>query len=197
MGVRIRQAGEADRDVVRDLLHRAFREDPVSSWIFPGPEQRERAHPLMMGTFVDLVLAEGRVDLADEGAAAALWLDIPAGEPEADDGAARLRAAVDPDNERIELIAHLPAKLHPHHEAHAYLWMIGVDPDRQGEGLGSALLDPVLERCDREGRAAYLEASTARSRELYRRLGFDDHATPLRLPDGGPLMYPMWRAPRG
>jgi ribosomal protein S18 acetylase RimI-like enzyme len=196
MGVRIRQAVGADRGVVQNLLHRAFYDDPVSSWVYPEPAHRDRVHPLMMGAFFDVVFAHGQVDLADEGAAA-LWLDTPAGMPEPDDGAAQLRAALDPYNERIELIGSLTAGIHPHHEAHVYLWMIGVGPDRQGEGLGSALMEPVLARCDREGRAAYLEASTTRSRGLYRRLGFEDHGTPLRLPYGGPLMYPMWRAPQG
>ncbi|MFF0743863.1 GNAT family N-acetyltransferase [Streptomyces sp. NPDC004111] len=196
MGVHIRQAGEEDRGEAQDVLHRAFHDDAVSSWVFPDLEQRSRVHPQMMGAFFDVVLAHGRVDLAAEGGVA-LWLDTPAGAPEPDDGAARLRAALDPDNERIELIGSLTAAVHPHHEAHLYLWMIGVHPDRQGEGLGSALMLPVLEQCDRDGRAVYLEASTARSRELYRRLGFEDHGTPLRLPEGGPLMYPMWRAPRG
>ncbi|MFI5802301.1 GNAT family N-acetyltransferase [Streptomyces sp. NPDC051561] len=197
MGVHIRQATGADRDVVVGVLHKAFRTDPVSQWVFPDPGHRDQVHPHMMGAFTDLVLAAGRVDLADEGAAAALWLDTPAGAPEPDDGPAQLRAALDPYNERIELIASLTTQTHPHHEAHLYLWMIGVHPDWQGEGLGSALMTPVLERCDREGKAAYLEASSTRSRELYRRLGFADHGTPLRLPYGGPLMYPMWRAPQG
>lgn len=197
MGVQIRQAGEADREMVQNLLHRAFYDDPVSSWVYPDPADRDRVHPLMMASFFDTVLAHGWVGLADEGAAAALWLDTPAGEPEADDGTVETPASVDPDNERIDLIGTLTAEIHPHHAAHVYLWMIGVDPDRQGEGLGPALMGPVLERCDREGKAAYLEASSARSRELYLRLGFDDHGVPLRLPDGGPLMYPMWRDPQG
>lgn len=66
---------------------------------------------------------------------------------------------------------------------------------RQGEGLGTALIGSALDRCDREGRAAYLEASSARSRLLYERLGFEAAGEPLLLPDG-PHMWPMWREPR-
>lgn len=53
----------------------------------------------------------------------------------------------------------------------------------------------VLERCDRDGVPAYLEASSARSRRLYERLGFTFMGTTVDLPDG-PAMWPMWREPQ-
>jgi ribosomal protein S18 acetylase RimI-like enzyme len=107
----------------------------------------------------------------------------------------QLRNAVDPDNERVELIGRLTAGIHPGDRAHEYLWMIGVAPGRQGEGLGSALIGAVLDRCDSDGVPAYLEASSDRSRKLYERLGFELLGSPLTLPDG-PQMFPMWREPR-
>jgi RimJ/RimL family protein N-acetyltransferase len=70
-----------------------------------------------------------------------------------------------------------------------------VAPERQGEGLGTALVRSVLDRCDREGLPAYLEASNAGSRRLYERLGFALTGRPLDLPDG-PRMWPMWREPQ-
>src|SRR5688500_5386289 len=60
---------------------------------------------------------------------------------------------------------------HPH-EPHYYLPLAGVTPDRQGRGIGSALLQPVLDRCDRDGVPAYLEATSERNRALYERHGF-------------------------
>jgi GNAT superfamily N-acetyltransferase len=201
MGVAIRTAGEADRELVVRLLDGAFQDDPVSNWVFPDPAQRRAKHPGLMAAFTDVVLAEGRVDLAEDGSACALWLSVPAGDHEGEGGGAdedapaQLRAAVDPDNERVELIGRLTADIHPEGRAHAYLWMIGVAPERQGEGLGGALIESVLDRCDREGLAAYLEASNDRSRALYERLGFVVTGGSLDLPDG-PRMWPMWRDPR-
>ncbi|MFD0317242.1 GNAT family N-acetyltransferase [Streptomyces flavalbus] len=196
MGVAIRTAVPDDRELIVRLLDAAFQDDPVSGWVFPGAEYRRTHHHKLMAAFTDIVLADGRIDLADDGAACALWLPTPA-EPHAedDDGPAQLRAAIDPDNERVELIAKLTADIHPAGRAHEYLWMIGVSPHRQGQGLGTALIASVLERCDREGLPAYLEASSERSRALYERLGFAQHGAALRLPDG-PLMWPMWREPR-
>ena len=78
---------------------------------------------------------------------------------------------------------------------HYYLDSLGVAPEWQGKGLGSALMAPVLERCDSERMPAYLNAGSPRSRELYKRHGF--HVTEeFRLPDDGPPLWRMWRDPQ-
>ncbi|MEU6146316.1 GNAT family N-acetyltransferase [Streptomyces sp. NPDC047081] len=196
MGVTVRAAGEGDRELVVRLLDEAFQDDPVSNWVFPTEEHRRTTHPGLMAAFTDVVLAAGRVDVTEDGGACALWLSVPADAAHDDEeGPAQLRAAVDPDNERVELIGRLTQDIHPAGRAHEYLWMIGTAPGRQGEGLGTALITHVLDRCDQDGLPAYLEASSARSRALYERLGFQLIGSPLRLPDG-PLMWPMWREPR-
>lgn len=192
MALEIRQADQSDRDAVARLLDEAFRTDPVSSWVFPDPEHRAAVHGKFLGVFVDVALAEGRIDYAVDGSAAALWLRIPAGEPEGEDGIpAKMRAVADPENERCELVGRLTGAVHPTAEEHEYLLMIAVAP-----GRGSELMRPVLERCDREGVPAYLEASSERSKGLYERLGWEFTGEAVQLPEG-PLMWPMWRKPQG
>ena len=44
-----------------------------------------------------------------------------------------------------------------------YLAVMGVAPEWQGRGLGTALMSPALEALDAEGTPAYLEASTPRA----------------------------------
>ncbi|MCX4964736.1 GNAT family N-acetyltransferase [Streptomyces sp. NBC_00654] len=195
MGVRTRRADARDRDLVVSVLEEAFHHDPVSSWVFPEEEHRRAVHGKFLGVFVDVTLTEGRIDVLEDGTAAALWLPVPAGEPEEEDPTpALMRRTADPGNERCELVGRLTGAIHPHDRAHEYLLMIGVSPGHQGEGLGAALIEQVLERCDRDGVPAYLEASSARSRSLYERLGFTFMGTTVELPDG-PSMWPMWREP--
>ena len=52
-----------------------------------------------------------------------------------------------------------------HHpkERHWYLQMLGTQPDSQGKGVGSAIIAPVLEHCDRTGERIYLESSKERN----------------------------------
>lgn len=195
MGVAIRRAGQEDRAAVNALLDEVFQNDPVSAWVFPDQAQRQRKHGALMGAFLDSALSEGYVDVAVDGSAAALWLSVPAGgQPQDEGSAAELRQFVDPDNERVEAIARILEANHPTERAHEYLMLIAVDAAAQGQGRGTELITSVLARCDREGRAAYLEASSARSARLYERLGFASAGPEIVLPDG-PKMWPMWRDP--
>ncbi|MFC4035846.1 GNAT family N-acetyltransferase [Streptomyces polygonati] len=194
MGVPIRRGTESDRDMVVGLLHKAFTPDAVSRWIFPDPDHLERRHGVLMAAFHDMALAEGHVDLTEDGSAVALWTSVPAGD-HGDGDPVGFRVAIDPDNERIEQIARLTNAAHPTDRAHEYLMMIGVEPGLQGKGLGGDLINDALARCDRDGLPAYLEASSLRSRALYERLGFGFMGRTVDLP-GGPHMWPMWREPR-
>ena len=58
-------------------------------------------------------------------------------------------------------------------EAHWYLQAIGVDPDRQGRGLGTALVRDGLRRADEAGTRTYLETETEGNVAFYERLGFE------------------------
>ena len=55
---------------------------------------------------------------------------------------------------------------------HFYLSALGVEPARQGEGIGSALMRPVLEMATSTRLPAYLETATGRNVLLYERAGF-------------------------
>ena len=58
-------------------------------------------------------------------------------------------------------------------DPHWYVAAIGVDPARQGSGLGSKLMRAGMERADRENTATYLETETEANIGFYERLGFE------------------------
>ena len=51
--------------------------------------------------------------------------------------------------------------------------VMGAEPQWQGQGLGTALMRPVLERCNDKEIPAYPEATSPRNRALYQRHGFE------------------------
>ena len=57
-------------------------------------------------------------------------------------------------------------------EPHWYLYLLGVEPARQGRGVGRALLAPTLARADAGGVPCYLETQNSRNVGFYERLGF-------------------------
>jgi len=68
----------------------------------------------------------------------------------------------------------LEQRRHSHAPApHWYLSALGVAPERQGEGIGSALLAPVLASADANAAPCYLETAVGRNVLLYERHGFD------------------------
>jgi ribosomal protein S18 acetylase RimI-like enzyme len=91
-------------------------------------------------------------------------------------------------------VMELMEKHHPD-EPHWYLMLIGSDPSVRGAGFGQALMRSRLDRCDAEGVPAYLENSNPRNESYYLRFGFEVTGE-IKLPDGGPPMWPMWRDPR-
>ena len=79
---------------------------------------------------------------------------------------------------------------------HWYLWLLGVDPPRQRQGLGSALVRPVLTRADEEHVPCYLDTTRERNLTFYRRHGFEV-AYEGYFPRGGPHLWTLRREPRG
>jgi GNAT superfamily N-acetyltransferase len=78
--------------------------------------------------------------------------------------------------------------------SHYYLVTMATDPTRQGQGIGSALLEAGLRRCDKTQMPACLEATAERNLPLYERHGFELCGT-LTIPFGGPTVWLMWRSP--
>lgn len=187
---------DRERSAVPDVLAAAFQEDPVVGWMFPDATER----PRLQRAYYTAVLSQptARAYLDPRGDAAAIWLDLPAGQvpfadpQDTDVGGPDPLAVFGPHAERLGHLGGLLAEHHPHTEHHLYLACLGVRPDRQCGGLGSTLLRHRLSQADAERLPAYLEASSPRSRGLYLRHGFEDLGTPVQL-SGDLLIWPMWR----
>ena len=59
------------------------------------------------------------------------------------------------------------------HVPHYYLFVLGIDPARQRQGLGRALLRSLAARADGHRVSAYLETDRLTSVALYRSFGFE------------------------
>jgi GNAT superfamily N-acetyltransferase len=194
--VRVRHARRDDFGRLAEMLARAFYDDPVTSWFYPDHERRMR-HARRFFVIRQRQLADQElIFTTPELSGAALWT-----------GPGRWREDL---RQSLMMLPMLPVLLprivrsthgvreierrHPV-GLHYYLSVLGTEPRQQGEGIGSALLGPVLRRCDAEGVGAYLESSKESNVDFYARHGFAVTER-IELPDGPPLWL-MWREPNG
>ncbi len=198
MSPHVVRAEPRDHDAIVRVLVRAFDADPVVNYLLRRDAHRGRAFALCFAAFLKHVtMPHGETWIADNGAGAALW--TPPGRSNVSMrtilamGPSLLRAVGLSRARSMGAAANRVQRKHPH-TPHFYLFAIGVDPDQQGRGIGGALLQTVLRRCDAERMPAYLEASTPNNRRLYERHGFRATGEVMMAPDAPPVWL-MWRDP--
>ena len=192
----VKDGTAADLTGIADALVRAFHDDPVMLYLFPKQAGREKKLHAFFISDAKRALAKGAVHTTAGGAAqgGAIWM-AP--------GQWKLGG--------VELLSQLPLllrfgastpralgllskveKVHPK-EPHWYLAVLGTATEHQGKGVGSALLEPILTKCDTEGLPAYLESSKESNIPFYKRHGFE--VTDEVTAKNGPTLWPMWREP--
>ena len=195
----IRRAGATDTGAATSVLASAFAEDPMFAWLIGARTDTERRLPHMFGHFLAAELAKEHhaVDVVEGGGGVAIWHGVDDWKTPIRELARMAPAALRTFGRRLPRALRtlsMVEKAHPE-EPHLYLAVLGVSPDRQGQGLGGALLTAMTERCDTEGLAAHLENSNPRNEALYARHGFVPQG-PIDLPSGAPVLGAMWREPR-
>ena len=167
-------------DDIARVLGRAFYQDPLFTYFFPDDQRRQA---LSHHTFRFLALhAHHRGEICTTPGSvdgAAVWLPSQAlhrsvldmvrfgALPMLRQGPAAVKRQLDAGDAMQKVHDALMQK------PHAYLLLLGIDPQKQGQGLATRLLQPTLERLDREGQPAYLDTHNPDNVSLYRRFGFE------------------------
>ena len=168
----VRIARVEEIPAVLDVLKLAFGGDPAMRWTFARAEDYLRWQAPFMMAMAGLAFEHGTAFVTDDLGAAALWLP-PGVSADPELMGAVFARAIPPERHAIGgEVGEMMGRHHPT-EPHWYLPLIGVDPARQGRGLGSALLKHTLRLCDAQGLPAHLESSNPRNTPLYQRHGFE------------------------
>ena len=80
-------------------------------------------------------------------------------------------------------------------DPHWSLYTIGVDPDYQSRGYGSKIIQPILQMADSEGIPCYLDTSSERSLQFFRKWGFEV-VRDVTAPAYGPRYWVLVRKPQ-
>jgi len=158
----------------------AFQSDPLQTYVLPDSRERTERSPAHFAALLRYGHLFGEVFTthgAPVGAAVCLppdgWEVTP--ERAARAGLDQLPALM--GAEAVKRFDHVLAFLEPFHRRdvppkHWYVMVVGVIPARHGQGLGRALLRPVLDRADAEGLPCYLETAQPGNVPFYQKLGF-------------------------
>ena len=180
------------------VLERAFSPDPLFRWAFPNSITRPAALQRFMRVPVEYGLPYGRVTASHDARAVCVWLPPGPGITiprmiRSGMLAVPLRTGFGPfarfmaANDTMDKIHKARAP-----EPHWYLVVVGVDPELQGQGFGSAIVREGLALADRESMRSYLETSERRNLAFYERLGFRVLEEAM-LGNGGPQAWGMRR----
>jgi len=189
------RAGEADTGVLSQVIAEAFFSLAVCRWLIPDGAARRAAFPGFFQLYAEHAIQDGLVETTPDRAAAALW--IPGTGPAAPPGSytERLAAITGPYLDNFLAFDEALDRHHPAGTFHEYLAILAVRPDRQGQGIGTALLHARHAVLQDQGIPAYLVASDERTRRIYLDHGYADRGGPIEHADSV-RMYPMWREPR-
>lgn len=196
--IQIMPATGAEAPLVAGLIANAFHDLDAARWQIPDEHLRRTVLPAIFEGYVRYALGHGSVEVVRDVSAAAVWtIETGAPKPSPEPPSGRMVDALgDATAARVHAFDLALHEREPVGTPFEKLALLAVRPDVQCRGIGSVLLAHHLAGLDRQLIPAYLEASSERSRDLYLHFGFRDHGEPIRLLDG-PLMFPMWREPRG
>ncbi len=185
------------------MLGRAFFDNPMALFLLPDADTRSRPLTWMFDRTARYGLLFGEVyTTVDAVDGAAIWL-VPDGPPMTRENIAAAgmmempqQMGAEPFQRLMLMKGHFDElRQRDAPERHWYLWTLGVDPPRQGQGVGGALMQPVFALADREGLPCYLEADKAKNVPFYQRHGFEV-VEESDLPGGGMHYWTMKRPPQ-
>ena len=163
----------------RVALGRAFYDYNLMTYAAPNERRRGPAVTSLYGSLLWDSLRWGEVFVTPSVSGVACWLPPETAHPtfirQAMAGMLALPLRFGIAGFR-KLLAYdeMAVKLHHQHapRPHWYLSAIGVEPEFQGHGIGSAVMQPILARADAAGLDCYLETHRESNVRLYEKHGF-------------------------
>jgi ribosomal protein S18 acetylase RimI-like enzyme len=194
----VKDGSPSDIDSIADALVKAFHDDPVMMYMFRKEGGRDKKLRALFLSESSRALTRGALNTTTGGPAlgGAIWMapdkwktggfellgQIPL----------LLKMGLANTSRALSVLGQME-KIHPE-EPHWYLAVLGTAPEYQGKGVGSALVAPVLTKCDADLIPAYLESSKESNIPFYERHGFAVQGE-IHVKNG-PTLWPMWRDPQ-
>lgn len=172
----MKRAAYSDKNMIIEILSKSFDTNQSVNYIVKRDDKRQERIRSLMDYSFEMCYLFGEVYLSDDDKACALVLYpdkkkttlksilLDAGLLLNCIGISNTHKAMDRES-KIK-------KLQPQ-ETMYYLWFIGVDPKFQGSGVGSDLMNSLIDDSEKQQRPIFLETSTLRNLPWYKKFGFE------------------------
>jgi len=171
----MKNANYEDKSLVTDILTKSFDTNQSVNYIAKQDRKRLKRIRALMDYSFEVCYMFGDVFLSDDRKACALilypdkkkttlksiLLDIKL-----------ILSCIGVENIKKAIARESKIKQLQPKELMYYLWFIGVDPEHQNEGIGSVLLDEIINDSKNKQRPIYLETSTLKNLPWYKKYGF-------------------------
>ncbi|MGB4776245.1 MAG: GNAT family N-acetyltransferase [Daejeonella sp.] len=186
------RATSNDKELVAEILIRSFVDNKSINYIIKQDEKREQHLKHLMEYSFDICNLFGDVFLSDDKNGCALIVMPDRKKTTLKSILLDLKMALSVIglsniNKAISRESAIK-KIHPSVPIY-YLWFIGVEPSQQGNGVGSKLLNEIIQKGLSENRTICLETSTLKNIPWYEKHGFKTY----RELDFGYKLYCMKR----
>jgi ribosomal protein S18 acetylase RimI-like enzyme len=163
------------------MLSQAFKDDPINHYAFPNPEERAKKMSYAYQYVLRYNLRYGRVFTTSsqlegvsvwvhsDNLSSSFWRTLISG---AMWSGMRMGFGAGRRMEQLDnYVDEIHRKLVP--RKHWYLLILGIDPQHQGKGYASQLLNGMLRDTDEEGVPCYLETDGEQKVSMYQHFGFE------------------------
>ncbi|GAA4642940.1 GNAT family N-acetyltransferase [Pontixanthobacter gangjinensis] len=192
----IGKAVPADADAISETLALAFFDDPVFQWLFPDSTGRKQRMDAMFKLMFHYDVKHGYIRKSPDCHATSFWRSPGTAEiptlsviPMLIPLLAIYRSSFGKMLNLTNAIKHNLPKGRPFY----YVHFVGVRPDDQHQGWGTAMMKDGIAKADAEGVAVYLETALESNVTFYQHLGFTVTGE-WHIKDG-PKMWSMLREP--
>jgi GNAT superfamily N-acetyltransferase len=191
----IRKTVPEDEPYLAEVSARAFEHDPLTVWLVEGSRNALEMEKQMFRAEYRITKRYNMIFTDSNRQGVAIWKP-PGARATFGDRVQQIWTMIGTINisrrlwSKVKLFIDIE-KARPK-EPHYYLSLLAVHPDMQGQGLGTALMQPILDLSDREGIPAYLETETESNVRFYTKKGFVVRQE-INTSDGASKVWTMWR----
>lgn len=173
----MRKATSEDRSLILDIITKSFYDNKSVNYVIKQGSRENNIKRIksLVDYSYKLCLSHGEIWIDDTGTGCVMFLNPHDKKTSLNSILWDAQLALECIGiNRVGKVLGRESKIKKNHPSTPFihLWFIGVLPDHQGKGIGSNLIDIVLEKAKKQGLPIYLETSVLRNLDWYKKYGF-------------------------